>query len=202
MQYISAYITKILAVWFTITTIVLVSVNQIHIKEQVEETPPVVSKQVDAKQLNCLAQTIYYEAGNETLNGQAAVARVVINRIKYGFANTPCNVVYQITSLTKIDEETMEAYKVKVCQFSWVCENKPKPNINDPRYQRSLKVAYEVLANDAYTDIVPKSALFFHNLTVDPLWPYKQVARIGNHIFYSKNKKEKQVNKKDNGQNI
>jgi spore germination cell wall hydrolase CwlJ-like protein len=36
--------------------------------------------------------------------------------------------------------------------------------------------------------------LFFHNLTVDPLWPYKQVAKIGNHIFYSKHKKPQKTN--------
>lgn len=196
------YIMKILAFWITITTIVLVSVNQIHIKEEVEETPQIVSKQVDPKQLQCLAQTIYYEAGNESLNGQAAVARVVINRVKYGFANTPCNVVYQMTSLIKVNEDTLDTYKVKVCQFTWACENRPKPNSNDPKYQQSLKVAHEVLANDAYADIVPGTALFFHNLTVDPLWPYKQVAKIGNHIFYSKNKKAKQSDKTKNGQNI
>ena len=34
--------------------------------------------------------------------------------------------------------------------------------------------------------------LFFHNLSVDPLWPYKQLAKIGNHIFYSKAKKPTQ----------
>jgi len=41
------------------------------------------------------------------------------------------------------------------------------------------------------TTMFSNSALFFHNLTVDPLWPYKQVAKIGNHIFYSKHKKPK-----------
>jgi spore germination cell wall hydrolase CwlJ-like protein len=48
------------------------------------------------------------------------------------------------------------------------------------------------LAYDAYSEVVPKSALFFHNLQVDPLWPYKQVAKIGNHIFYSRAKKPAQ----------
>jgi spore germination cell wall hydrolase CwlJ-like protein len=82
--------------------------------------------------------------------------------------------------------------KVKLCQFSWVCESKAEPNKNSTRYKQAEQVAYEVLVNDAYTDIVPKSTLFFHNLSVDPLWPYKQVAKIGNHIFYSKAKKPTQ----------
>ena len=202
MQNITAYIIKLLTFWFALATIVFVVITKFHASEdEIEETPPVVIKQVDAKQLNCLAENIYYEAKNESFNGQAAIARVVINRIKYGFANTPCKVVHQVTLITKINEETLEEYKVKVCQFSWVCENKSKPNVNDPKFQQALQIAYDVLAKDAYTDIVPKSALFFHNLSVDPLWPYRQVAKIGNHIFYSKNKKT--VTKPtNNGQNI
>jgi spore germination cell wall hydrolase CwlJ-like protein len=88
-----------------------------------------------------------------------------------------------------------------MCQFSWVCENKKKINTNDPRYIQALDVAYQVLAYDAYKDVLPRSALFFHNLTVDPLWPYKQVAKIGNHIFYSK-QKVKQHEKKSTARNI
>ena len=85
-----------------------------------------------------------------------------------------------------------EIQKVKLCQFSWVCEGKGDPNKNSPRYKQAQHVAYEVMANDAYNDVLPNSALFFHNLTVDPLWPYKQVAKIGNHIFYSRAKKSTQ----------
>ena len=58
--------------------------------------------------------------------------------------------------------------------------------------KQAEQVAYDVLAYDAYKDVVPRTALFFHNLNVDPLWPYKQVAKIGNHIFYSKTKKSTQ----------
>jgi spore germination cell wall hydrolase CwlJ-like protein len=54
------------------------------------------------------------------------------------------------------------------------------------------------LATDAYADIVPKTALFFHNLSIDPLWPYHQVAKIGNHIFYSKQKVKPKENKENN----
>ena len=156
--------------------------------EEVEE--PIIAKVVDPKQLACLAANIFYEAGSETLNGQAAVARVVMNRINHGFASNPCKVIYQSTMIEKVNKDTFEPYKVKLCQFSWVCEGKGTPNKNDPRYKQAEEVAYQVLAYDAYTDIVPTTALFFHNLSVDPLWPYRQVAKIGNHIFYSKAKKQ------------
>lgn len=133
---------------------------------------------VDMKQVHCLATNIYHEARKEPLLGQYAVARVVMNRVKQGFANTPCKVVYQITKQKDTNN--------KVCQFSWVCENKPTPNKNHPDYVKALQVAYDVMAYDGHKDILPKSAVFFHALHVDPMWPYKKVKQIGNHIFYRK----------------
>ena len=149
-----------------------------------------VAKVVDPKQLACMAKNIFYEAGHEPVNGQAAVARVVINRISHGFGRTPCSVIYQATNLEKLNEDTGSTEKVKLCQFSWVCEQKDEPNKNNPRYVQAQKVAYEVLANDAYKEVIPKSVLFFHSIDVDPSWPYKQVTKIGNHIFYSRTKKK------------
>ena len=157
-----------------------------------------IAKVVDPKQLNCLAKNIFYEAGNEPLNGQAAVARVVMNRIKHGFGKNPCDVIYQASHVDRLIDDEMQ--KVKLCQFSWVCEGKGEPNKNNPRYKQAERVAYQVLAYDEYKDVVPNTTLFFHNLHVDPLWPYKQVAKIGNHIFYSKAKKptQKTTNKSEN----
>ena len=151
---------------------------------------PKVVKVVDPKQLTCMAKNIFYEAGSESLNGHAAGARVVMNRIAHGFGKNPCDVVYQVTHVDKLIDD--EVQKVKLCQFSWVCEGKVDPNKNSKKYKQAEQIAYDVLAHDAYTDVVPKSTLFFHNLSVDPLWPYKQVAKIGNHIFYSKAKKPTQ----------
>jgi spore germination cell wall hydrolase CwlJ-like protein len=140
--------------------------------------PTINLKKIDMKQIVCMARNIYYEAGAETMIGQAAVARVVMNRINHGFAETPCKVIYQ---KTLINDNV-------ICQFSWVCEDKTDPSKSNPRYKRALQVAYEVMVFDMHKNVVPKSALFFHAITIDPLWPYKQVAIIGNHIFYSKQK--------------
>lgn len=141
-----------------------------------------IAHKVDPKQLVCLATNIFYEAGHESTEGKAAVARVVMNRINSGFANTPCKVVYQ-TKIVHKDDKT-----IKFCQFSWVCENKGLPNTRDPQYQKSLQVAYNVLAYDSYKEILPRSALFFHNLSaeINNSWPYHKIKQIGNHIFYSK----------------
>ena len=137
-------------------------------------------KKIDMKQLACMARNIYYEAGAEVISGQAAVARVVLNRVNHGFAETPCKVIYQKTT---INENV-------VCQFSWVCEGKGDPNLASARYKQAEYVAYQTMMG-MYKDVVPKTALFFHSIHVDPSWPYKQVARIGNHIFYSKQKVKK-----------
>jgi len=149
--------------------------------DMMPEVPTNLAKvNVDVKQLQCMAKNIFYEAGSESIKGQAAVARVVLNRVAHGFAKTPCAVIYQTTN---VDDK-------KVCQFSWVCEGKGEPNKNSYRYKVAQQVAYDVMVYDKYKDVVPKSVLFFHNLTVTPIWPYAEAIRIGNHIFYSKFKKQ------------
>lgn len=180
---------KILIVLILITVVLTFDQLTILIETKPIEEPK-VAKIVDPKQLTCMAKNIFYEAGSESLNGQAAVARVVMNRIAHGFGKDPCSVIYQASYVDKLIDDEMQ--KVKLCQFSWVCEGKSEPNKNSTRYKQAEQVAYDVLVHDAYTDVVPKSTLFFHNLSVDPLWPYKQVAKIGNHIFYSKAKKPTQ----------
>lgn len=164
----------------------LASENYQATTQVAEETVEKVAKSVDKKQLQCLAQNIYYEAGNETTEGKAAVARVVMNRIYHGFGANPCKVVHQATFVTKTDLYTLEPVKVKMCQFSWVCEGKTKINENSARYQKSLQVAYDVLAYDAYKELLPTSVLFFHAIHASPGWTYRKVKQIGNHIFYRK----------------
>ena len=170
--------------------IVLVNIDN-HVEEATETVEEVVkvAKVVDPKQLACMAKNIFYEANGEPIHGQAAVARVVLNRIKHGFGSNPCNVIYQANYIEKQNEEG-DTYKQKVCQFSWVCEGKGEPNKNSPGYIQAKAIAYDVLAYDAYEDVVPKSTLFFHNLTVQPSWPYQHAKKIGNHIFYSKGKRK------------
>lgn len=137
-------------------------------------------KKIDMKQIMCMANNIFHEAGSESVTGQAAVARVVMNRVRHGFGADPCKVIYQVTN---VDDK-------KICQFSWVCEGKKEPNKNDPRFVKALDTAYQVMVLDAYKDVVTKSTLFFHNANIEPNWPHIKVIQIGNHIFYSRNYKK------------
>ena len=162
--------------------------NNSHQTLQTETEPEVVqtTKVVDQKQLTCLADNIYFEAGGEPTEGKAAVARVVLNRVNHGgFGSTPCKVVYQSAKVQQTNDDD-ETFWVKVCQFSWVCEGKGNPNRNTHRYQSSLQVAKDVLVYDKYKEVIPKTVLFFHNTSVVNNYPHEVVKRIGNHIFYKK----------------
>jgi spore germination cell wall hydrolase CwlJ-like protein len=187
MQRVSTHLLKLLLI--LAMTFGLSSCDVIE-HAQKTQPAPVVARAVDSKQLQCLAENIYYEAGKESTEGKAAVARVVMNRVHHGFASTPCKVIYQTTAVKQTNEDD-ESFFVKMCQFSWVCEGKGNPNKRDPRYQSSLQVAYNVLAYDAYKEVLPNTALFFHNTSVKPNWPHNVIKQIGNHIFYSKTRKHK-----------
>ena len=148
--------------------------NLVEVREELKKYAKV--KAIEEKQLACMAKNIYYEAGNETYEGKIAVARVVMNRVRHGFASNPCNVIYQKTSI----EDKI------ICQFSWVC-NTPAPirYVSD-RWEESLAIATEVMYNGLRlpSDAMAE-ALYFHNTSVRPRWGLEQVAKIGNHIFYS-----------------
>jgi len=46
--------------------------------------------------LDCLTSAVYYEAGQESDEGQRAVAQVILNRVRHpAFPNSVCGVVYQ-----------------------------------------------------------------------------------------------------------
>lgn len=165
--------------------------NQSHTHEiptmTLKEYVKTLKIKVDPRQITCMARNIFYEAGNESLIGQAAVARVVMNRIKHGFGASPCSVIYQKATISKVNSSGEEE-QVNMCQFSWVCTEKASSDVNNPKFKQAIRIAREVLEYDAYTDVVPKTALFFHNTQVEPNWPYAKVATIGNHVFYSKPK--------------
>jgi spore germination cell wall hydrolase CwlJ-like protein len=173
---------KSMILFFTVLfSIMILKVTHDATQQVAIEEAPVVIKQVNTKHLQCLATAIYYEAGREPFLGQVAVARVVMNRVRHGFASDPCRVVYQKTVKTDSEDNT-----IIQCQFSWVCEGLSTPIDTNRRYQQSLSIARQVLAEDKWSELLPSNTLFFHNLSAHPRWVYKKVTQIGNHIFYSK----------------
>ena len=166
--------------------------NQNLLQQQITQEVNILKnkalKAVNTDHLRCLATNIYHEAGSEPFMGQVAVARVVMNRIKYGFASNPCTVTYQKTNVPDLNDP--DGVRT-VCQFSWVCENKATPSKNNPIYKQAEQIAFKVLSENKWNDVIPNNVLFFHNSNVDPNWKYKQFMTIGNHVFYGKEKTHK-----------
>ena len=123
------------------------------------------------RELKCLADNIYYEAGNQSSTGKLAVAAVTINRVKSPkFPKSVCSVVYQRTRGT--------------CQFSWVCEGKKKVR-SQMQYAESKRIAEKVLLSGANHGIFGRNVLFYHADYVNPRWNLRRVTKIGDHIFYA-----------------
>jgi len=122
------------------------------------------------RELKCLADNIYYEAGNQSTQGKLAVAAVTINRVKSPkFPKSVCSVVYQKTRGT--------------CQFSWTCMRKYRPN--PETYAEAKRVAEKVLFAGANQGVLGRNVLFYHADYVNPGWNLRRVAKIGDHIFYA-----------------
>lgn len=131
------------------------------------------------RELKCLAQNIYYEAGYEPFEGKVAVAQVTLNRAESGkFPDDICGVIFQKGVV----------YDKVICQFSWYCETPAyrKP-VNPAAYNESMAVAKKVLLENFRLDGL-KNALYYHADYVSPKWGKEKIATIGRHIFYSDNK--------------
>jgi len=131
----------------------------------------------------CMAQNIYFEAGNQPLAGKIAVAQVVINRTNHpNYPTTMCDVIYQakwkenwLGNLVPIRHQ---------CQFSWFCDGKSDDPVDSPTWMNSLKVAADVVQGK-YGDITEGST-HYHSIYVNPYWAdsLNETVVINEHIFY------------------
>lgn len=127
-----------------------------------------------AKEQKCLAEGIYFEARGESVKGQAAVAQVILNRVRNPhYPDTICGVVYQ-----------NEDWRNR-CQFSFACDRIPDI-VTSPRHWKIAKeIAMAVTAGKIWFKDVG-SATHYHATYVRPAWgpTMKRVEKIGKHIFY------------------
>jgi len=127
-----------------------------------------------ARDLDCLTQAVYYEARGETDRGQAAVAQVVLNRVKHpAFPKTICAVVFQGAGLGKAD-----------CQFSFVCDGSMREPRDDTAWGKAQHIAARALSGAVVAEI--GSATHFHATRLGPQWGdgLIKVATVGLHVFY------------------
>ena len=112
-------------------------------------------------QLQCLVLNTYHEARGEPVEGQIAVAQVVLNRVDHvNYPKTICRVVYQPRQFSW----TLQQHKAKIVWSEW---------------QKSLDASVK-----AYN--LPRiNATHYHNLSVHPNWNLVPVKTIKNHVFYT-----------------
>lgn len=117
---------------------------------------------------NCVATAVYFESQGEPLEGQLAVAQVVLNRAASGrYPASLCAVVKQ------------------KAQFSFVRNGRfPRVDTGGDSWRKAQAIAR--IATRKLTSTVPTSVLWYHANYVAPSWRLNltKVEKIGAHIFY------------------
>lgn len=135
--------------------------------------PLVYAKRTGAElneQEECVAIAIYHEARGEPLDGQLAVAEVIMNRAASGrYPASWCAVVKQ------------------PWQFSFVHPRTGRiPAVNRDSNAWAYAQAVTRIAVGNYADALPSDVLWYHADYVAPSWGRRlsKVDKIGAHIFY------------------
>ena len=126
-----------------------------------------------SRALDCLSAAIFYEAANETPQGQAAVAQVIVNRMRHpAYPKTICGVVFQGSERTT------------GCQFSFTCDGAMGRPPSIEGWARARAVASAALNGSVAADV--GMATHYHANYVSPYWAERlvKVRQIGVHIFY------------------
>jgi spore germination cell wall hydrolase CwlJ-like protein len=121
----------------------------------------------------CLAEAVYYEARNETIEGQIAVAQVVLNRVRSGnWPSTICAVVRQ--------------GRGDNCQFPAVCSAGDPPAETDAKWQKAAWIADDTAAGRAWLNELTQ-ATHYHNASAKPVWrtSMQLIRRVGWRLYYA-----------------
>ena len=127
-----------------------------------------------AKEQKCLAEGIYFEARGESEAGQAAVAQVILNRVKNPtYPNSICGVVYQNKSWRNR------------CQFSFACDGIKDRIRSAEAWTTAVRIARDVTDGKIWLDDVGDST-HYHANYVRPRWAraMRKMEKVGAHIFY------------------
>lgn len=127
-----------------------------------------------AQEQRCLAAGVYFEARGESELGQAAVAQVILNRVRNpAYPNSICGVVYQ-------NEKWRNA-----CQFSFACDG-VKDRIASPDHWRAAERIARAVTDGTIFIAEVGSSTHYHATYVKPRWArtMERMKKIGQHIFY------------------
>lgn len=122
------------------------------------------------EQANCIAVAVYHEARGETVEGQLAVAKVIMNRAASGrYPGSWCEVVKQPWQFSFVSPRTGEF---------------PYTDQSSDAWRRAVGITRLAIGN-----VVPSltnDVLWYHADYVAPSWGRRltRVEKIGAHIFY------------------
>ena len=122
------------------------------------------------EQANCMAVAVYHEARGETLDGQLAVARVIMNRAASGkYPSSWCGVVKQPWQFSFVNPRTGYMPGVDQASAAW------------RKAQGITRLAMANVVPSLSTDV-----LWYHADYVAPSWGRRlsRASKIGTHIFY------------------
>ena len=118
----------------------------------------------------CLTEALYFEARGESLDGQVAVAEVILNRVDSPlYPRTVCGVVKQRGG--------------GGCQFSYVCNGHTRMREKGAA-DLAGRIARAML--DGAPRVLTDGATHFHTRAVRPSWSkrFARTTEIGAHLFY------------------
>lgn len=131
-----------------------------------------VSRTDRGRALECLTAAIYYESASESAQGQAAVAQVILNRVRHpAFPPSVCDVVYQGSERAG-------------CQLSFACDGAMARTPSRSGWSRATAVAVMALGGRVQADV--GLATHYHSYAVTPAWNRSLVLTdmIGAHLFH------------------
>ncbi len=123
--------------------------------------------------IDCLTAAVYYESATETVDGQRAVAQVVLNRVRHpAYPNSVCGVVFQGSE------------RATGCQFTFTCDGSLRRAPSARGWLRARSIAAAALSG--YVDANVGLATHYHTLFVVPYWSgsLTKLRTVGSHIFY------------------
>ncbi|WP_262927336.1 cell wall hydrolase [Phytohalomonas tamaricis] len=122
--------------------------------------------------ITCLARSIYWETKGKNQTEMAAVANVVMNRLRHEqFPKTVCEVVTQGSEQGR-------------CQFSWWCDGRSDDAQEEAAYTLAKEIARQAL-NQQLPDRTD-DAVYFQNRHASPSWlaDFIKTYETDAHAFY------------------
>ena len=121
-------------------------------------------------ELICLATCVFYEARGESVDGQLAVAEVVLNRVRSNrYPDDICSVINQSR------------------QYSYTHDGKSDDFLKEPEQEavvRAILVASEVIRGEG---LGITSTHYHTTAIIPPYWAqfYDYDGKLGDHMFYT-----------------